>query len=827
MGKWCAIRLKIKIYYKKNITYSLSSILIKNYFIIAIRNLWRNPFYSSINIFGLAAGIACFLLIMMYIQDERSYDKFNTKSERIFRLIEIIESSKQGEQSSSCPFPTGPTLKRDYPQFVDKVVRFFNEQTPQHTLSVGGRKMNESGLFFVDSTIFQVFDYELLMGDKNKALTQPYSIVLTEKLAKKYFGNQNPMGKSIKYDGVREMKVTGILKEIPAQSHIHFDCLISFSSLKLGNKPDTIQKWVWNPCWTYILLKEGVKPQSLSEVFPNFIQKYYPQFLKTQVSHLLQPLTDIHLHSNYSYEIESNNDERNLWIFFLIGIFILAIACMNFTNLTTARYANRAKEIGIRKVAGAQNNQLIPQFLAESVLLSFISLVIAFAFAELLLPLFNNLSEKQIHVSYMFRPDILLITIVVAIVTGLLSGAYPAFYLSSFEPISVLRGKLSSASRNAYLRKSLVVIQFAISLSLIIATTIVHKQLAYLRSAKLGFDKSQVVMIPVRRSMEKAFVPFLDSMRNSQMLENVTVANDIIGKHHNIHEFNLEGMQPGTWIYYPALIVDEHFIPTLNIELLAGRNFSPEIPSDDTLGAIVNESFVKNMKWGNPQSALGKQLFSASGKERVIGVVKDFHFESLLNPAGPFVLDIPRKENKSFWTQYIMIKIPRKSCHEILKFIKSSWEHYAKEFPFEYFFLEDELHTQYKSQDNLAQLITYFSILAIIIACLGLFALSAYTATLRTKEIGIRKVMGASTRSIVILLGKDFVRLVLLGNLIAYPLTWFLMEHWLQRFAYRIEISGQFFIGPTLLTLILSILTVSFHTIRVGKLNPMQSLRHE
>lgn len=763
----------------------------------------------------------------MYIQDERSYDRFNSKHKRIFRLIEIIESSNQGEQSSSCPFPTGPALQRDYPQLIEKTVRFFNEQTPQHTLSVGARKMNESALFFTDSNVFQVFDYQLLKGDKNKALTQPYSIILTEEMAKKYFGNKEAMGQTIKYDGVRDMTVTGILKAIPDQSHIHFDGLISFSSIKFNAQPDTIQKWVWNPCWTYILLKEGVSTEELSQHFPEFIQKYYPLFLKKQVSHLLQRLTDIHLHSNYSYEIESNNDARNLWIFFLIGIFILAIACMNFTNLTTARYANRAKEIGIRKVAGAQNTQLIPQFLAESVLLSFISLIIAFAFAELLLPLFNNLSEKHLHVSYMFCPDILGITIIITIVTGLLSGAYPAFYLSSFEPISVLRGKLSSGSRNAFLRKSLVVMQFAISLSLIIATTIIHKQLEYLRSAKLGFDKSQVLMIPVRRSMEKAFIPFLDSMRKSQMLENVTVANDIIGKHHNIHEFNLEGMQPGTWIYYPALIVDEQFIPTLNIPLLAGRNFSPEIPSDDSLGIIVNESFVKKMKWGGAKNALGKQLFSAAGEERVIGVVEDFHFESLLNPAGPFVLDMAKKRNRAFWTHYIMIKIPRKSCKETLKFIQSSWENYAKEFPFEYFFLEDELHKQYKSQDNLASLVTYFSILAIIIACLGLFALSAYTATLRTKEIGIRKVMGASTRSIVILLGKDFVRLVLLGNLIAYPLTWFLMEYWLRRFAYRIEISWQFFLGPTILTLLLSILTVSFHTIRVGKLNPMQSLRHE
>lgn len=764
---------------------------------------------------------------MMYIQDERSYDKFHTNYKRIFRLIEIVESEKQGEKSSSCPFPTGPALARDYPNLIDKMVRFFNGQTPQHTLSVGTRKVNESGLFFVDSNVFQVFDYQLLKGDKNKALTQPYSIVLTEKLAKKYFGNQDAMGKTIKFDGLRDMTVTGILQEIPAQSHIHFDGLISFSSLKFDVRSDTIQKWTWNPCWTYILLKEGVSPEQLSKKFPDFIQKYYPPFLKIQVSHLLQSLKDIHLHSNYSYEIESNNDERNLWIFFLIGIFILAIACMNFTNLTTARYANRAKEIGVRKVAGAQNSQLIPQFLAESVLLSFISLVIALAFAELLLPLFNNLAEKHIQVSYMFRPNILGVTMIVAVITGLLSGAYPAFYLSSFEPISVLRGKLSSGSRNAFLRKSLVVIQFAISLSLIIATTIIHKQLEYLRSAKLGFDKSQIVMIPVRRSMEKAFIPFLDSMRKSQVLESVTVANDIIGKHHNIHEFNSEGMQPGTWIYYPALIVDEHFIPTLNISLLAGRNFSVDSTADDTLGVIVNESFVKKMKWRNSQAALGQQLFSASGKERVIGVVKDFHFESLLNPAGPFVLDIPRKENKTFWIQYIMIKIPRKSCKPILSFIKSVWGHYAKEFPFEYFFLEDELHKQYKSQDNLARLIAYFSVLAIIIACLGLFALSAYTATLRTKEIGIRKVMGASTRSIVFLLGKDFVRLVLFANLIAYPLTWFLMEHWLQRFAYRIEISYRFFIGATLLTLVLSVLTVSFHTIRVGKLNPMQSLRHE
>lgn len=801
--------------------------MLKSFFITAVRNLLRNKFYSFINIFGLAIGIACFLLIMLYVKDELSYDRHHSKSERIYRVIGKLNLEGQGEESSSCPFPVGPTIKQDFPQLVEHSVRFFNFQDPQHTLRVGEKKINESRLFVADSNVFQVFDFPLTKGNPLHALAEPNSIVLTEAMAEKYFGNEDPIGKLMKFDGAADLKVTGILAGQAEQSHIHFDGLISFSTLNGVMGPNLQKNWVWNPNWTYVLLKEGVSPKELEAQFPDYVQKYYPDFLKPQVKHELQALKDIHLHSKYSYEIEANGDASNIWIFSAIGIFILLIAAFNFMNLATARSANRAREVGIRKVSGAYKRQLIFQFLSESVLISLLAIILAIFLSELLLPAFNSVAEKTIDISFFKQSWIIPSLLGIGLFTGLFAGTYPAFYLSSFEPVKVLKGKLSTGSKNIGLRKTLVIAQFAISLVLIISSAVIYKQLNHMRSADLGFTKEQVLMLPVRPPMAKMYDPFIAELKENKSVINVATMNDVIGRHHNTHEYNYKGMEKGKWIYFPSLLVNETFTETMGMEILAGRNFSKEYVRDDSLGVIVNEAMVKHMGWKDATAAIGEQFYTPFGNEKIIGVVKNFNFVSVHTPVGPFVLDMPHRKQKPYWTRYIAIRIASDDIQNTLAFINDKWDNYNQEFPFEYFFLNEDLDKQYKAQENLSKLMAYFTGLAIIIACLGLFALASFSAEQRTREIGIRKVMGASHYQILYLLTSDFGKLVLFSAIIAFPLAWFIMGKWLENFASRINIPVEIFLISGLIAFLIAMITVSFQALKAAWSNPVTSLRYE
>ena len=800
--------------------------MIKNYLTVAWRNLLRGKLYSFIHMVGLAIGLACSFLIAMYIRDELSYDRQHTKIDRIYRVVGELEMEGAGERSSSCPFPLGPALKNDYPHLIEHTVRFFNFQDPQHTLKVGDIRINEPRLFLADSNALAVFDFPLLKGRRDKALAEPNSIVITQELARKYFDDDDPMGKTMRFDGTTDLKVTGVWDKLPEQTHIHFDALISFSTL-WTMMPNQFKNWVWNPNWTYVLLKPGVSPKEIDNQLPAFIQKHYPDFLKPQVHHKLQPLADIHLHSKYDYEIEANSDMSLLYIFGVIGVFILLIACINFMNLATARSAGRAREVGVRKVSGAQKTELIGQFLVEAVLQAAIATVLSILIAEALLPFFNNISGKNLRLTYFTNPMLLVVLFLVGLITGLVSGLYPAFYLSRFRPIVVLKGKLSSGSRNIGLRKALVVFQFAISVALIIATGMVYLQLQYLKTVNLGFNKEQVLMLPVRPPMGKMFDPFMDELRRVKNVQSVTRMNDVVGKHHNTHEYNYRGMEAGKWAYYPSLQVDEDFIPTMNMTLLAGRNFSREYVKDDTLGVVVNEAMVKAMNWGSNEKALGEQMFTPTGSERVIGVVKDFNYEPLHRSLGPFVLDMPPPNLKNYWTRYIAVRLSTGNYKETITEIGNIWNRYSQEYPFEYFFLDDDLNKQYSGQENLGKLVAGFSTLAIVIACMGLFALASFSAQQRTKEIGIRKVMGASSGTIAFLLSADFLKLVLIANLISLPVSWFAVNQWLNSFAFRTGFHWMLPVVSLILTLGIALLTVVFQSVKAAVMNPVKSLRYE
>ncbi|MBC7862899.1 MAG: ABC transporter permease [Bacteroidia bacterium] len=807
-----------------------TSKILGNYFKIALRNLNRNKFYSTINILGLAVGISCSVLIMLFINDEFAYDTFHSKKDRIYRVCEILDGEEgQGEKSSSQPFPVGNALINDHPDLVQSYVRFFNFQESTHTLQYKDIKINEKKTFFADSTLFDVFDFPLEKGNPAKALNGINSIVISKKIAKKYFGDEDPMGKLLKFDGKVELMVTGVFKEIPTQSHIHFDCLISFQTLKQLLGPNIGSKnWVWNPCWTYILLKENVTQTELEKQFSNFIKKHFPDFIIPQATLYLQKLTDIHLNSDLAYELEPNSNKNDIYIFGAIGIFILVIACINFMNLSTARSSKRAKEVGMRKAIGAYRSQLIFQFLGESFLFSFIALIISFVLILALLPAFNSFSGKQLSFGTILELKTFSILFSITFLVGLVAGIYPAFFLSSFKPTEVLKSSFNQGAKSKLLRQSFVVIQFAISIALIISTIIIYRQLNYLQNAELGFKKDQVLIVPVRAPMAKVYLPFSEELKNSPDIVNVATMNDILGVSHNTHEYNYEGMAPNKqWIYFPSLIVSPTFVETMGIKIVAGRSFNKDIKSDDSLAVIINEAMVKHLGWGTAQNAIGKQFFTPSGKERVIGVAADYNFVSLKQNVGPFVLDISDPSNKLLWTKYIIIRIPAANEKKTIEFIEKKWNTFTKEYPFEYFFLNENLEKSYQSQENLAKLVGYFSILAIFIACLGLFALASFTVEQRTKEMGIRKVLGASALVIVNLVSKEFIKLVIIANLIAWPLTWWLMQKWLNDFAYRISIGFWVFLISGCIALAIAQLTVLFHALRSAKRNPVTSLKYE
>lgn len=800
--------------------------MLKNLLLVSFRNLWKQKLYTLINLLGLATGIACFVLIGLYVQYQRGFDRFVPHNERVYRVVGEIEMEGQGEHSSSMVFGLGPTLLHDHPELIERQCRWFDFQDPQHTLKVGDslstdKMFTESGLYLVDSTVFDIFNYPLVQGDPKTALSKPGSIVLSQELAKKYFGDADPMGQMMKWDNAMDVQVTGILGEIPQNSHIQFTGLVSFYTITQFWRNIEKNNWVWNPCWTYVRLKEGISKAEVDRIFPDFIQKYYPDFLKDQIGHELQPLNDIHLTSKLDFEMHQNGDKGSVNILWAIGFFIIVLAGVNFMNLATARSAYRAREVGVRKTNGATRGQLIGQFLAESVLMSLIAALIALLLIQLLMPAFNQLAGETIPLPSMLVPGVLGI----AVIVGLLSGIYPAFFLSSFQPAVVLKANAAGTSKGQALRKSLVVVQFAIALVLIIGTVFVKKQHDHLQSVDLGFNKEQVILIPVRAPMSDVYLAVFPELKKISGVKAVSWANDIIGKKHNTHEFNWGTMEQGKWTYLPCLYVNPEFQQAMDIELIAGRWFSREFPGDDSLSVIVNETFARQTHPDDPTKAIGDRMDTPHGEERIIAVTKDFAFDPLFKAVQPFVFDMTTDIGQ--WLRYIYIRTEGGDPTPVIEAARKEWNSRTTQFPFEYQFLDDQLNMQYEAQGRLAKLVGIFSLLAVFIACLGLFALASWTAEKRTREIGIRKVMGADTLRITYLVTRDFLMLVLVGAVVAIPLAWFGVGRWLENFAFRTAIEPLVFVLAALVVLLIAAVTVSFRAIRAAQTDPVRALRHE
>ncbi|MFC2166609.1 ABC transporter permease [Acidobacteriota bacterium] len=806
--------------------------MFKNYIKTAFRNLKRYKGYSFINLMGLAIGISCCIIIMIYVQDEFSYDRYTEDYDQIYRITLNVQAPDRAEiQTARTPPPWAPSLAEDYPE-VESYVRF---KTPMVSWLVSreenNQKFHEKGFYFADETVFDFFGFEMVKGDPKTALIDPRTIVLTESSAEKYFRNEDPMGKVLRLDNAYDFQITGVIKDIPKNSHFSFDILASFSTLSVipiygGVEYSSWRNGLGPDLYTYIRLTEGVLPSSLEDKIPEFLQNHIGNILNQlnlQFTPRLQPLSEIHLRSNLDAEIRANSDIRYIYIFSAIAIFILLIACINFMNLSTARSASRAQEVGMRKVIGAERKQLIVQFLGETLLLALLALLLSIILIFLLLPLFNSISGKSLEPTF-WNPWIILGLAGITAFVGLVSGSYPALFLSSFQPAAVFRGALKAGKTNVRLRKFLVIFQFTISIIFIIGTGIVSSQLRFIKNKHLGFDKEQVVVLPMGDPQARQiYLTFKErALQNPNILSvsgTLSVPGGLIGALLMLPE----NAQPGEEVTMEHFMVDHDFVDAMGLELHEGRTFSLEYPTDTMEAFILNEAAVKHLGWEG--SVLDKRIVLQNFKDgRVIGVVKDFHAKSLHQRIEPLIIHIAPDPDAFL---QLVVKIAPFEYDRTITALEEAWSEIYPRDPFVYSFLDDDFDSLYRQEKQRGKVFLVFSVLAIFIACLGLFGLASFTAEQRTKEIGIRKVLGASVGSIVQLLSNDFLKLVLLGNLVAWPVAYYVMHNWLGNFAYRVPINlGLFFIAG-LLALFIALTTVSFQAVKAALTNPADSIRTE
>ncbi|MCD4725987.1 MAG: ABC transporter permease [Bacteroidales bacterium] len=800
-----------------------------NFIKTAFRYLIKRKTYSLINLIGLAIGIASFILIMIYVMDELGYDRHHERAEDIYRMAQIYDFEGVGENSASLPFPVAFTLKDEYPGIVENICRIFNFQAPRSLIEYGEQKFNERRFFFADSTYFEIFRHKFIQGDPETALDEINAVVITASSAKKYFGDEDPMGKILKFEEVAPLKVSGVIEDVPGQSHFIFDFMGSMASVKSvygGRLPPT---WVWNPCWTYMLLAKGANPEMLEEKFPEFIEKYFYDAEKDNITLYLQALTDIHLESRLDYEIAQNNNKSYIYILTSIAVFLLVIAGINFMNLSTATSGKRAREIGIKKAIGVSKRRLIFQFLGESLILTYISLILAIIIVELTIPSFNTFTGKNFDLAILLQPQYIIGLILLGLFIGLFSGLYPAFYLSAFRPLNMLKGDHGLMQNSGFGRKVLVVIQFTISIALIIGTMVVFNQLNYLKNADLGFKKENIMLIPVNRTpVASSYNAFSKELLLDSRILNVTAMDDILGGAHNTHEFRPEGLPEDKWQFYPAMVVMWNFVETFNIKILAGRNYKEKNKSDPVTGMLINEAMVKHMGWRSNEDAIGKKFRSLNGEERVIGVINNFHVTSLHAAAGPFVLNMKEKPREITWfLKYVAIKYQAGKEQEVIDLVNKVWMNYAPSRPFEYSFLDQELRKLYDDEDNLSLLSMIFTFLILLIAGLGIFGLVSFMAEKRTKEIGIRKVLGAETLHIILLLSVEFFWLIIIASGFAWIISWLLITDWLNHFAYRISLNWLIFLASALIAMLLALIITTLKAWFASKADPVDTIKYE
>lgn len=803
--------------------------MFRNYFKTALRNLKKNKIFSLINVLGLSIGIACFMLIAVFVYSELSYDKYPAEAENIYRVMVSVVGNGNVAVYPNVDVAVGEGIKNAFPE-VKASTRLV---TASDFVKHDDKQFKEEHLAFTDSNFLQMFSIPLIEGDAKNALVQPNSVVITKALAKKYFGGEDAIGKTLVI-GLHNTvyKVTGIIDKVPDNSHFHFDAFMSLSTF-----PNTAGTWSNIGYYTYLLLNKNADPKKLEAKFPQLVAKYVVPEIQHDMGvslaeaqksvnlflFSLQPLTDIHLHSNTKYELEPNGDIQYVYIFSALAIFILLLACVNFTNLSTARAAKRSREVGIRKVMGSVKKQLVLQFLAESVLFAFFAMMCAYFLIFILLPYFNEVANKNISFSFFFSFQSILFMFFISITAGVLAGIYPAFFLSSFNTIKVLKGASLQGSQRKPLRSSLIVFQFFVSTALIIATIIVYQQLHYMQNKKLGYDKDQVLFLPDARLLGDDQTAFEQELLKDSRVASATISRSVPGAEFmdgtEIYPKNENGN--GTEIHANIYHVDYDYIRTLGIRVIQGRNFSREFSTDSTSGIVINEAAVRELGWTN-ETAVGKSIVRSGQREyKVIGVVADFNYASLKQKVAPMMMMLGRNSGG------LLIKIKTGNVKDFLSDLKKKWSAFNPAGPLEYNFLDEKFAALYKNEQRTQQIFSAFAVLAIIIAGLGLFGLSAFVMEQRTKEIGIRKVLGASVKNVLLLVSKEFLVLVAIAFIISIPVTWWAMHAWLQDFAYRINISAWFFVTAGIAVTVIALLTISFQTIKAALANPVKSLRTE
>ena len=817
--------------------------MFQNYLKIAWRNLLQQKGFSFINIFGLTIGLTCCFLILLFVRHELSYDKFHAKHDRIYRISYLPKFAGLTEPLALTPPPVSPLLASTFSE-VETSARMFRSpatvevRTNPQSAPV---KFDEERFFFGDPAILNIFSFRFLKGDPNTALRDKFSVIVSRKAAQRYFGNTDPIGKTLTYEGRHPMTITGVIDDFPDNSHIYPEMVSNYETM-FATENEAARKnlpynFVISHSYTYVLLRPGRSPESVNARFPAFLKAHADKEIASGIEYKLEPMRDFHLRSTAQNTPEPAGSMTYVYIFMGIAGITLMIACINFINLSTARSLRRAKEVGIRKVLGSARKQLIGQFLGESMLLSFFALLLSLVLISVLLPVLNTLTNKQLTLNYLLQDRWLLPSFIgIAVLSGVLSGVYPAFFVSGFQPIATLKGSFSSAkAKGGILREALLGIQLVASICLIIGALVTFQQLAFLRDQPLGFDKDFIITVNTRnQKITNVFTTASDSsyqrlktfrevlLRNPQV-QDVTLSNAPLGSggvHRNVVP---EGYtQKENLMFTAILAVDHNFAETYGLKLVAGRHFSEAYTTDKSAAFLINEAAVKQYGWKTPSAAIGKGLNVEGKQGKIIGVLKDFHNRSLYAPIDGLVMSISQPELNVF-----SIKLRPKQVEQTIGFIRQQWDQFFPEKSFDYAFLDQDLARQYDRDQRLSQLISYFAIMTILISCMGLFGLVSLATQQKTKEIGIRKVLGASVPGLVAMLSKGYVRLVLLAMAVASPLAWWGMNKWLQTFAYKVDVAWWVFALAGMLTLFITLITVSFQSVKAALINPVRSLRSE
>ena len=794
-------------------------LMVKNYLLLAFKNLRKQKLFSLINIMGLTVGITCCLMIFLFIVNELSYDRFHKKGDSIYRVMRV--GNLNGERSD-IPYlspPYASALLNDYPDAVLQSVRVMPDND---LISYKNISFNERNIYLTDSNFFALFDFPLIKGNRATVLKEPGSIVLTASAAKKYFGHDDPIGKVMEFNKTLQLKVTGIAQDVPVNSHLSFDMIVPISNFR---NSQWFNQWPANNLFVYVQLNPAIDPANLINRFPQFMDKYMGKFYAEngfKMGLTLHPLKDIYFESASPFDHVKHGSKKTVYIFMSIAILILVIACINFVNLATARATDRSKEVGIRKVMGALRKQLFGQFILESILFATVASALALLLFQFLMPAYSGILGYTLP-SQWTNPLLYIFLVSVIAVVGLLAGSYPALLLSSFSPIESLKGKLRAGKNGIFFRKTLVVFQFGISVLLIISISIIVTQMNYIKNTDLGFKKDQSMIIRLDNGeIWNKKIEFKHALENNPAVESVSTMSGEPGGFHDFYTFESEA-KPGEKLMFNTEFADFEYVKTLGLKIIAGRDLSPQFITDSTRSVLINRTAAGKLGY-TPEQAVGKWIKNTirdTVRRNIVGVVEDYHYMSLKEPIGPLVIST-NDDRRLF-----LVKLKTNQLQATINTIKNYYTQFASSYPFEYDFLDERFNQLYNAENRQQSILTIFSAIAIFIACLGLFGLTSYTAVKRTKEIGVRKVLGSSIQNIVVLLSKDLLKPVLLGTLIAVPVGYYLMFKWLQGFAYRITVHWWMFVAAALVAIMIALITVSFQAIKAAIANPINSLRTE